>query len=251
MLKVTGDNVSLRAKPATTAEVVGKVSIGDSLTGLEQQGEWFRVALPTNTACWVAAEFIVNGITVDRVNVRCGPSRSYNSLGVLARGTKVEIRQQKEKWFQIAPQPGISAWITTSFVIGPQAVVPVAAVPATTSAPAPVPATPTATPQPMPTPQPPPPDIKPQLAPQASQGQASDGWEGVLESGGIFRSGPAKFRLVKKGSAGETLIVCYLRGNQDQLASLKGRRVRIQGREYWLKEIKEPLVVPESIVPMD
>lgn len=228
-LRVTGDNVSVRAKSSPTAEVVGKVNTGDILDGFETEGDWRHIALPSNINCWVAAEFVNNGVTRDRVNARSGPGRSFSSLGVLDPGTTLVVRDQKDKWLRIVPPAGVSGWISSRFVA-----------PAVPPQPAPT----------MPQPPPPPTDVTPKLQPQATQGQTTAGWEGIVATAGLFASGPAKYRLVKKVKD-DRQIVCYLRGNNEQLDSFKGRAVRVQGREYWLKETNVPLVVPETIVPLE
>jgi len=41
--------------------------------------------------------------------------------------------------------------------------------------------------------------------------------------------------------------VCYLWGNDEQLDGLRGRRLTIEGREYWLQGLRHPMLVVERI----
>lgn len=227
-LRVTGDNVNIRAKSSPNAEVVGQVISGDILDGFATSSEWFQVVLPSNISCWVAAEFVNNGVARTRVNVRSGPGLNFSSLGLIHFGTVLEIREHKDPWLRIAPPSGISGWISSRFVV------PVTQPPPISTAPLPLP----------------PADVTPQLQPQVVQGQTTSGWEGIVTTGKLFSREPSKYRLINKGKAGSS-VVCYLRGNKEQLESFKGRAVRIQGREYWLKAATVPLVVPETITPLE
>lgn len=57
---------------------------------------------------------------------------------------------------------------------------------------------------------------------------------------------PGRYRLAsKKGNQLET--VCFLRGNSQQLSGLIDEYLAMQGREYWVQGVREPVLVIERI----
>lgn len=91
----------------------------------------------------------------------------------------------------------------------------------------------------------PPSDVK--LISTVGQGQ----WkqvEGVLKQTGYFFRSPSRYRLVVIGSEGEIHMLCYVKGNREQMNALLGRTLAIGGREYWVEGKRHPMIVPEQIV---
>ena len=43
-------------------------------------------------------------------------------------------------------------------------------------------------------------------------------------------------------------MICYVRGNDDQLRELLNNPMVIHGRQYWVQETKYPVVIPDKIV---
>ncbi|MBU1692942.1 MAG: hypothetical protein KKC51_03150, partial [Verrucomicrobia bacterium] len=85
------------------------------------------------------------------------------------------------------------------------------------------------------------------LIPFDGQGRAVQ-LDGVLKYAGHLLSRPARFRLVSsEGNQLETL--CYVHGNDSQLSTFLGRRLLIRGREYWVRGVQYPVVVPDQIIP--
>jgi hypothetical protein len=92
---------------------------------------------------------------------------------------------------------------------------------------------------------PPPPGLA--LIPFEGQGRSVQ-QDGVLKYTGHLLNRPARFRLVKsEGHQLETL--CYVYGNDTQLNTFLGRRLLIRGREYWVRGVQVPVVVPDQIIP--
>jgi len=72
--------------------------------------------------------------------------------------------------------------------------------------------------------------------------------EGVLRLAGFVFGRPSRYRLVRQeGNRIETL--CYVRGNNAQLSTFTGRRLLVRGREYWVQGVRDPVVIPEQIIP--
>lgn len=238
-LKVTADRVNLRARPALESEVVCQASKGELLRSMELQGNWYRVVPPTNADFWAHTQFINNGVVTSKLNVRGGPGINYGSVGALAKGDTVTVRGKRGDWLQIAPPPGSGLWVSREFVVE---VIPPPPVVATDAA-KPVPETPATNAAP------PAELVAKGLKARAEQGVAT-AWEGLLRPVDFFFNRPGEYRLVHSEKGGAYCTLCYVRGNNDQLKGLVGKRVQIRGREYWLNQTQFPVIVPETIATL-
>ena len=72
--------------------------------------------------------------------------------------------------------------------------------------------------------------------------------KGILKPVGLlsFRS-PGRYVLTERDSYGRTTRLCYVLGNHPELSRLKGRRVTVYGREYSIRSIRLPSILPEKI----
>jgi hypothetical protein len=85
------------------------------------------------------------------------------------------------------------------------------------------------------------------LIPLEGQGKRVQ-MEGIVQPAGYLLGPPTKYRLVEKQAEGYRTL-CHLKGNNAQLASFAGRRLLVSGREYWIRGLREPVLVPEQITP--
>lgn len=119
-VRVTADNVNLRAKALLTAEVVAQAAYDERLTAYEIGDEWVEVAAPEQASLWVTKSFVqmpANTIGANRVNVRAGPGINYNVVCTLELGEKVEPRgEEVAEWFKIAPPAAARLWISRDYV---------------------------------------------------------------------------------------------------------------------------------------
>lgn len=267
---VKGDRVNLRARPAKEAEVVGQVGSGDALTVLSQEGEWIEVTAPERVDVWVHRDFVRDGVVqTASLQVRSGPGINYHRVGVLKKGDKVQVRGEFGEWLKIAPPPAVSLWVHRDYI---QLAAPAKATPTeketaptvASAAPSTPPAPPTPSPPPPrpaprppaavesrpvapPPPPPPPPELR--LADAPHQGRLVQR-EGVVRPVGYLFGRPSRFQLVvERMNRPETL--CYLYGNDEQLAGFQNRRLAVEGREYWIQGARQPIVVIERIRLLD
>ncbi len=119
-VRVTADNVNLRAKPQLTAEVVVQARYDDRLAAREVGPEWVEVAAPATADLWVAKPYVQqpqNTIGANRVNVRAGPGINYNIVCTLSLGDVVQPRGEEiQDWIKIAPPADAHLWISREFV---------------------------------------------------------------------------------------------------------------------------------------
>jgi uncharacterized protein YraI len=239
---VKGSRVNLRAGAALTFEVVHQVQQGQPLIARSFEGEWVEVVPPEGCSVWVHRDFIEDGrVSAADLNVRAGPGSNYSVVGSIPRGTTVESISEHGEWLQTKPFPGCTFWISKEFV--ELIMIPRRAPPAEPEVPKPDPVAPVSTHQPEPPPEPEPPPLE--LVPLDGQGDMAV-MEGELRLTDQLFGRPAAHRLVEsKGLRRRT--VCYVHGNQKQLSGYLGRRMKIEGRQYWAKDIKFPVLVPEKI----
>lgn len=56
--------------------------------------------------------------------------------------------------------------------------------------------------------------------------------------------------MAKTGNDGRSVIICHVAGDEAILASSKGREVIARGREYWLNNVRYPVLVIDALVPV-
>jgi len=248
---VQGDRVNLRAQPKLEAEVAGQVNDGETLTVRGAEGEWVEVEPPSRVDVWVHRDFVRDGVVqVSNLQVRAGPGINYSRVGMVNKGDKVEVRGEFGEWLKIAPPPGTTLWVSRPYVRFPTPPSPppeppkvVATSPTPPTPPPKPPAVETSRPIVLPKPPEPPPEFR--LAPTPHQGRVVQR-EGYIQPIGYLFKRPSRFLLATE-SNGRMETVCYLWGNDEQLDGLRGRRLTIEGREYWLQGLRHPMLVVERI----
>lgn len=242
-MRVTGSRVNLRALPGTQYEVVGQLALRDTVSAKSVQDGWVEIVPPEGSGVWLHQEFIEeNRVAAETLNARAGPGVNYSVVGRLPRDTLVVPRETFGEWVRIDAPDLCSFWVSGEFV---QAI-----------RPDPPPRPPPEPDPPPPEPAPPPPESPPpddslaleglELIPLDGQGKAVIR-EGVLRRTEFLLGRPSDFRLASQDVRGaETL--CYVRGNRQQLETLLGQYMRVEGREYWAQQVTVPIVVPAKII---
>jgi len=254
---VKGDRVNLRARPALEAEVVGQVNGGEALAVRGQEGDWAEVAPPERLDVWVHRDFVRDSVVqTASLQVRSGPGINYHRVGALKKGDTVQVRGEFGEWLKIAPPPSVSLWVHRDYLQFPTP--PKAPSPGTETAAAPPPSIPPPPPlrppvapdsRPVAPPRPAPPPAGLKLSDAPNQGRVVQR-EGVVKPVGYLFGRPSRFQLVvERVNRMETL--CYLYGNDEQLSGFQNRRLAIEGREYWIQGVRQPMLVIERIRLLD
>lgn len=119
-VRITADNVNLRAKPQLTAEVVAQANYDDRLVARKIGEEWVEVEAPASADLWVMKSFVQmpqNTIGANRVNLRAGPSINYNIVATLSLGDTVEPRGEEiQDWIKVAPPRAARLWVSREYV---------------------------------------------------------------------------------------------------------------------------------------
>ena len=229
-----GDTVNalkapVRAGPGARYTVLSALKKGASVTRRGSFVDWIKIAPPPDCNLWVHA------MLLERVNP--GAQSPVAVSGAAAPPAA-----------QTVPEPAVPRPISTvpsarakPLSVAAPITAPVAPQPVTARPSATGPAPSTAEPTPAAEPEIPAALLKYGLIPLDGQGR-NVSYDGVMKTAGYLFRRPAKYRLVAPGpGAGHTL--CYVRGRAGSLSPGLGRRVRVQGREYWLKGMDVPVVV--------
>ena len=259
---ITGDRVNLRSRPGPKGEVVAQLSKNTRVRVRSVQGDWLEVVPPQSVDLWVHSAFVSNGVvTVRTLNVRAGPSINYWVVGRLQKGDPVEVRGRAGEWLKIAPPEVCSLWVNRRYVklatrrwiprrrertppkvsrsrstLRPTTVATYRP-PVQTAASRKTGSTVKARRVELP--------ASWRLVPLEGQGKR------VKRSGSIRRipfmlGAPTRYKLVER-SGDAVRMVCYLWGDDGQLARFSGAELSISGREYWLRNHRYPVVVVETI----
>lgn len=233
-VRVTGDRVSLRARPDVEGELLDRAMRGEELVVFETTNGWVAVQAPESLDFWVSGEFVQNGVVLpEKLNIRSGPSRNYNVVVVVNQGDTLSLRGEFNSWVKIVPPIGSRVWISEDFVekIEPPTPEPVAVIEA------------------APEPEVVVPDEEPikELPPLILELDKTKKQGGYAEIPGILRrANPGLYKLVYlEGTLEEP--ICLVRGNEQQLENLLNRSILIKGKKYWAKGINLPVIRPEVI----
>ncbi|WP_167577560.1 SH3 domain-containing protein [Ammoniphilus sp. YIM 78166] len=132
---VKSATLNVRSGPGTHESAVGQVYAGDSLTILEQQGDWIRIQ-KDNLQGWVASWLVTMGSTPSPpspsvesekptirilnpgTNLRSGPGTSFDVVKIAKEGENYAVLGVEGDWFRIQTAPNqvgyVAGWIVSA-----------------------------------------------------------------------------------------------------------------------------------------
>jgi uncharacterized protein YgiM (DUF1202 family) len=236
--KVIATKLNVRILPETRYSVIANLKKDDEVTVLKKEGEWLQIKAPDNSSVWIAGTFVKADGTVSRkVNMRGGPSVSYQSYGTLSPGVKVDILgKSRGNWLKIAPPVELKGWVNARYVKLPT--------------------------------------VK-KAAPENAEKKTSTieaeklKYQELKNSGGLpFVKGDEKSVAVEgillPLSTDSTYVthalatkvkneyfpICYIHSKKLNLKLWVKRKIRVKGTQRWVKGWKRPVVEVERITPM-
>ncbi|MGE5541866.1 MAG: SH3 domain-containing protein [Bacillota bacterium] len=116
---VNQPKVNLRSGPGTTYPKAGEVTEGTRLELIEIKGDWSRIRVPGGGEAWVYSPLVdreyepntLFTVTVQKANIRSGPTASHALLGSVTRGTSLPALGARGNWIRVSWQ-GKEAWIS-------------------------------------------------------------------------------------------------------------------------------------------
>lgn len=260
----------IRSGPGISYRPVGSVTGGMALTIRGQSGGWIEIAPPTTCGLWVNSKY------VEKATPEANDVAAEEGISLDARASENELAAGQPPLAEttnsnMSPPPRIApsrieeeSSNATTDAVNLRTVVPVEdetpskpdANPAQLAARHPqIEQTPVKAVQSEPAGvfaarQPSSELLERGLVASVSQGKTAQ-YEGTLGKSYMVLLSPSKYSLLKRDSKGRTITLCYVLGDESRLASLVGRRILVQGREYWLQGARDPLVVFDTLRPTD
>lgn len=124
---VNATGLNFRTEPTTKSKVIRVLSKGTIVTILEDFGEWLKVN-HENTEGYLFKSYVdfmtAHGITTaSSLNIRSKPSTNSASLGLLRKGTYVDIYEAvttndatNPVWFKVTSSDGKSGYVASQYV---------------------------------------------------------------------------------------------------------------------------------------
>ncbi|MDY2881616.1 MAG: SH3 domain-containing protein, partial [Romboutsia timonensis] len=127
---VNTDGLNVRKGPSTSYESIGKIDKGTSVEVISESDGWSKINYKYTTA-YVATRYLdkkstntedttqqykeIKVVNTDGLNVRKGPSTSYESIGKIDKGTSVEVISESDGWSKINYK-NTTAYVATRYL---------------------------------------------------------------------------------------------------------------------------------------
>lgn len=121
-VSIAGDNVNMRARPSTGADVLWRLGAGYPLKVLQRKGSWLRVVDFENDKGWVARR-LTSGtphviVKSPHANLRSGPGTKYRILGRANYGDVFQVLDKRKTWIQVQGEDERKGWIARGLLWG-------------------------------------------------------------------------------------------------------------------------------------
>lgn len=121
--EITGDDVNLRAKPSTSADVVTKVDKGTDVNIISESEGWYNVSFGSKKG-WISAQFVSvksaaankGKILAENVNLRSNPSTSAKVITKLGKGEDVSIIETSGEWIKVKTSENNVGYVNKDFI---------------------------------------------------------------------------------------------------------------------------------------
>jgi len=274
LVTVTGDRVSLRAAPEINAVLLDRLMSGDQLLLVDNSNpKWIGVRPPLKIDLWVNAEYVRDDLVLPaRLNVRSGPSLSHGVVGVVARDEKLIVRGTLDGWIRIEPPEETVVWISRLYtdvsLLKPVPIEPVKSIGSNelvliTGTEVLAVENESNIVITVESPKLDVPESKKEIVRQVMNELVIAAVD-VVELPDELKSDPKKEQGVEEQFSGvlqpanailyklvdpkfERIVICYVRGNVEQMEAYTGRSLVLTGRAYWAAGLDQPFLVPEKI----
>jgi hypothetical protein len=126
LARVTGETVNVRLGPGVDSPRVGEVSKDSHAVICEKLGSWYRIYLPQEFHVYVNGKDLTvaarEGTCLRETTVHLAPDRHYQSVGKLARDTKVRLVKQYGVWWAIEPPLSLTGYMKEDFLSAVRAI---------------------------------------------------------------------------------------------------------------------------------
>lgn len=115
------DKVNVRAGTSQNFETINKLKKSDKVAVFDEQYNWYKIALPNDTKCYISKNYIrkKNGkgiVDGNRVNVRARSSLNSTVITQVGEPQELTIVGEIYDWYIIAPPEGSFGWVSVDYV---------------------------------------------------------------------------------------------------------------------------------------
>lgn len=240
--------VSVRAGPGIRYDQVGKLKQGDSVAVKGAYEDWLKVEPPPGSFLWIQRRCIgaehapaVPERGVDTVESKrdAAPEQAADDGPVVPQRTTVSPPTrplvESKVILQIEPSYGGKTALSTRGGAPVTTPSPISSVSGVTQVPAQASSRNGL-------------QQSDHVLPPSARLLGTSTRKGLLKPVGFlsFRS-PSRYMLVETDAYGRTKVLCYVLGDRVRLSRMKGRRVTLRGREYSIRSIRYPAMLPDEI----
>lgn len=120
----TGNSINVRKGPGTEYPIYFTAPIAYPVKVVGKRADWLEIEFPGQGFSYVDKQFVQKRddktgiVTSAGVNVRSGPGTNFDRLYTVPAGQMFQILgvDPTDKWYQVAPMPGETAWINAEYV---------------------------------------------------------------------------------------------------------------------------------------
>ncbi len=224
--KVTANQLNVRVLPGVSYTAVAKLAKDAEVKVHRARDGWCEIEAPGDSAVWMAsAEIGVDGIVSKDSFLRSGPDVTYSPYSRrAAKGEKLSVLERRSDWTRVAPPAGLRAWASLDFITLPEE------------------------------------DLR--KLKESGEGDAAKPAKGGLDLDFVpLPEKDASYEgflvLVKNSDSvkhalvldvnGSLAPICYLHSEKDNLDLWLNQKVRVSGKENWVKDWKRPLIIVGKI----
>ncbi|MEG0856237.1 MAG: SH3 domain-containing protein [Terrisporobacter sp.] len=118
---VNVSTLNVRSGASTSYKIVGKVTKGDKVEILSSSDGWYKIEYSGDKIGWSSRDYISKTSTYGTVNattlnVRSGASTSYEIIGKIKNGNKVEILSSSNGWHKIKYSGDTTGWVHVDYI---------------------------------------------------------------------------------------------------------------------------------------
>lgn len=112
---VTANKLNIRKGPRSTFSKIGQTSLGSVLRIYKVENRWCKISKSKEE--WVYGNFVKEVkravVNANVLNVRSGPSVSFNRVGSVVKNQEIFVYAQKNNWSKISLD---EQWVSNSFI---------------------------------------------------------------------------------------------------------------------------------------
>ena len=113
---VTATRLNVRVRPGTKYTQVAQLKKDSRVTVLRYKDGWYEILAPGDSNVWISSLFIENGKVTKPANLRSGPSVAHSSYRLADPGESLKVLKKSQQWTQVAPPENLTAWVSAKFV---------------------------------------------------------------------------------------------------------------------------------------